>query len=542
VGGGLLLDGTRSRQTGPLAERQSLGLGMGLSADANSTALQPLPDTRKVLHAEGADRVTFTRLDTDPVLDASLTYHGEFAENVRHALDAQPLSELEKGFLADYTRLYPGAELSTPLQVQEVPGHNALRVSLGLKLPGYLRLAENKQLTADFGLNTLISQLRLPDQAPRKLPLRLGQPGLYRHAVEFRFPEEISTRDDRVPFDHAGANFELHSLAESKRDHARFSAELVLLKDRLEPAEWANHRDQLTKIWPRLAGHITIPTLNTHQSTGVIDKLKAAQEDARRGRDKLKTQAQREAQAKLWVAQARLDSGRLPPKPRAQVMAEAGEQLDHLGRASEAASFFREAVALDPQSSVAHSGMSVNALLRGDDELAATHATQALKLAPGDTSPRYTLAYAHYYAGRPEAARDELLTLLKNRSEVDRGYATLWLHLATRRLGGDAVAATQPYQPEATSSDRPPAWPYPVIKLLDGSSTLSDALKAANADTQAAAGRLCELYFFLGQQQLANKQAAAARESFQKAVGTGVVEFTEHALAQRELNALATSR
>lgn len=537
--GGLLLDGTRGRQTGPLAERESRGLGFGLPTDASTQALSPLPDSRRVLHVEGEDRVVFSRLSTDPVLEAQLTYHGEFAENIRYMLDAQPLPEVEKRFVSEYARHYPGAEVTTPLQVEEVAGRNALRVRLGLKLPNYLRLPEAKQLAGEFGLPAVITELRLPDQAPRKLPMRLGNLGIYRHAVEFKFPEEVYTRDERTPFDHVGNHFELHTLVDGKRDSARFAAELVLLKEKLEPADWPGHRDLLLKLWPRIAGNVTVPTLSQRQATALLDRLKGADEEVKRGQARLKTEAQQSAQAKLWVLQARLDSGRLPPRPRSQILAERGVQQDHLGRPAEAALSFKEALQLDPQNSAAHAGLSVNALLRGEDELSVSHASQALQLAPGESGPRYTRAYAHYYAGRIDAARDELLDILRSRSEVDRSYATLWLHIATRKLGGDAVGATRPYQPLASSSDSQPAWPYPVVKLLNGNGTLDEALAAARADKQAAEGRLCELYFFLGQQQLLNGQAGAARESFQKAVNTGVVEYTEYALAQRELQQLA---
>lgn len=539
VDGGLLLDGTRGRQTGPLAERESRGLGFGLPTETSAQALSPLPDSRRVLHVEGEDRVVFSRLSADPVLEAQLTYHGEFAENIRYLLDAQPLPEVEKRFAGEYARHYPGAEVTTPLQVEEVAGRNALRVRLGLKLPNYLRLPDPKQLAGEFGLPAVISELRLPDQAPRKLPMRLGSLGIYRHAVEFKFPEEVYTRDERTPFDHVGNHFELHTLIDGKRDSARFAAELVLLKEKLEPADWPGHRDLLLKLWPRISGNVTVPTLSQRQATALLDRLKGADEEVKRGQAKLKTEAQQSAQAKLWVLQARLDSGRLPTRPRSQILAERGVQQDHLGWFNEAALSFKEALQLDPQNSAAHAGLSANALLRGEDELSVSHASQALQLAPGDSGPRYTRAYAHYYAGRTDAARDELLDILRNRTEVDRSYATLWLHLATRKLGGDAVAATRAYQPLASSSDSQPAWPYPVVKLLNGNGTLDEALAAARADKQAADGRLCELYFFLGQQQLLSGQAGAARESFQKAVSTGVVEYTEYALAQRELQQLA---
>ena len=531
------LDGTRAQQTGPLAERQSLGLGRGLLADASATALSALPDGRQTVRVSGEDRIVFRSLAEDPVLDSELTYHGDQAEGMRYLLAQQPLAEVEKQFAAEYVRHYTGAELEGPMQVQEVEGHNALRLRLHFRLPKYLRMPDGKSLAGDYGLVSIVQMLRLPDQVPRKQPMMLGSPGIYRHAVEFRFPEEVYTRDTRQPFDIVDRHYELHTLSEGGRDSARISGELRLLDDRLPAAEWMAHRDQLVKLWPRLEGAISVPSVNSRQAALVNERATAYDQQARTS-GRIRTKAQVGAQVQAWVAQARLDSNRLPPALRAKVLVDLGVQQDHLGLLKEAAQTFDEALKLDPRNADAHAGMSVNALLRHEDALAIDHASQALELSPNETAPRYTRAYARYYAGEAGQARDELLEILKSRSEAERGYATLWLHLATRRLGGDAVAAIKPYQ----STDTKPAWPQPVVQLLSGTGTLDQAVAAAKADKDEAEGRLCELYFFLGQQQLLEGRAEAARESFQKAVNTGVVEFTEHALAQRELQKLAAAR
>ncbi|MEK8029592.1 DUF3857 domain-containing protein [Ideonella sp. DXS29W] len=535
VAGGLLLDGTRARQTGPLPERVSRGLGWGLATDASATALTALPDSRESVHVESEDRVVFERIADDPTLIAQMTYQGDFAESLRYSLDAQPAAEVEKQFSAEVVRHYPRAELIEPMAIDEVEGHNAVRVRMKFKLPDYLRLQDGKQLVGDYGLASVMNELRLPDQAPRKTPMRLGMLGIYRHAVEFKFPEEVFSRDERTPFDHLGAAFELHTLVDGKRDSARISSELKLLRDRVEAADWVAHRDLLVKLWPRLSGTVGVSTISQKQGADLLAKIRAADESARRGATKPGTEVQQTAQLKLWMLQSQLDGGRLPRKPRAQVLVERGMQQDHLGQVGDANQSFKDALGLDADNADAHAGLSVNALLRGDDEGAITHASQALKLSPTDAGPRYTRAFAHYYAGRTDAARDELLEILKSRSEIERSYATLWLHLVTRKLGGDAAQVTKPYLP----ADSKPAWPYPVVKLFNGSGTLDEALAAARADKQAADGRLCELYFFLGQQQLLSGQTQAAREWFQKAVDTRVREFTEYALAQRELQAMA---
>ncbi|WP_374562532.1 DUF3857 domain-containing protein [Ideonella sp.] len=530
-----LLDGTRSRQTGPLAERQSFGLGQGLVVDAGTAGLSSVPDGHDTLRVAGEDRLVFTSLAEDPRLSADIVYHGDVAESVRHTLDAQPASELEKQFLDEYTRFYSGAQLDGAMQVDEVEGHNALRVRLNFKLPNYLRLVDRKTLVGDYGLPGLVQMLRLPDQVPRKLPMVLGSPGIYRHTLEFRFPEEVYTSEAKRPFDVVDPNFELHIAADFKRASARFDGELRLLNEQLKAADWSAHREQLVKLWPRLMGTVNVPTIGPKEAARLTERGKKDNAETLRVLSSRRTKVQVTAQINLWVAQAQLDSNRLTPLLRAKILTERGVQQDHLGQASEAALSFTEALKLDPSNSEAHAGLSVNALMQRQDALAIEHASKALALAPSDSGPRYTRAYAHYYAGQPEQARDELLEVLKNRADVDRGYATLWLHVVSKRLGSDGVAATQPFKP----SDSKPAWPYPVVELLNGTGSLDQALAAARADKDETDGRLCELYFFLGQQQLLDGKPQVARDWFQKAVNTRVVEFVEYALAERELQKLA---
>ncbi|MEI8326655.1 MAG: DUF3857 domain-containing protein [Betaproteobacteria bacterium] len=533
-----VLDATRSMQKGPLVDRQANIFGRGLLAQSGETGLLLLPDTKTELRVEVNDKMVFSKISDDPVLDVEITYFGDLAENVRAVLAGASAEEFGRKMTTDYARVYQSPEPIGDIHTQDVAGRNALRVTRQFKLLRYLRLNEQQQLAGDWSLYALMQPLRLPDQTPRTQPLQLGYAGIYRQTLELKFPEDVFRRDGVQTFDEANPRFELQMRSETKLNSIKLAGEIRMLKESLESADWSAHRDKLTRVWPRLSGTLSIPSLKLAQADQLTERLRLLAEEARKGKSAAKTADQADAQARLMVAQTRLASGRLSDRNRVRVLLEQGVQLDHLSRVDEAAASLEEALALEPESGEVYAALSVNALLRQKDSKAIDHATKALALAPNDNAPRYTRAIAQYYLGRLEPARDDLASALANRADLDRSYAALWLYIVTRKMGHDGVAAVRDYLPRDTK----PAWPFSVLQVFNGSATVDQALAAARADKGVAAGRLCELYFFLGQQQLADGQTRQAREWFQKSIDTGVSEFTEHALAQRELARLAAAR
>jgi len=170
------LDGTRAYQTGPLAERQSLGLGRGLVVRAASTALAELPSGAAELRISTRDTLRFKHVADDPRLEARITYHGEAAEGLRGTLASRPADELDKQLIGEYARFYASVRSEAPMRVEEEAGHNAVTLVLQMTVPRYWRFPEQKSLAGDFALHGLMQPLRLPDQAPRKTALRLGRP------------------------------------------------------------------------------------------------------------------------------------------------------------------------------------------------------------------------------------------------------------------------------------------------------------------------------------------------------------------------------
>jgi lipoprotein NlpI len=285
-------------------------------------------------------------------------------------------------------------------------------------------------------------------------------------------------------------------------------------------------------VWPRLGNSFNLGTITSAQSEELRKELAAMDDRVRKNELKLVTREQVSAQVKLALLSKQLAAGRLPDKLRAEALVAQGIQFDHLGRLREGRQAFDQALALDKTNAEVYAAMAVNALWQRQDQEAVVFANRALEMAPANTAPRYTRAWARYFTGDAGQARDDLLDILKSRTEVERSYGAIWLYLATRRAGGDGERALGAYLPNGSK----PGWPYPVLQWLAGQSSLEAAVAGTWDGDKPDRGRECELYFFAAQKALLDNDLKLARSHLQKSLASGVVEFTEYAMSQRELD------
>lgn len=528
------LDGTRAYQTGALAGRGSTGLGQGLVAQASETGLTNLPSGVSDVRVAATSTIRVTKFSEDPILEARVVYYGEFAENVRAAVANAPVAELEKTWVNEYIRAYPGATPLDALQVSEIPQQNALALSMRYRLADYLKLNKQRQLAAEYYLVTLMESLRLPTQAPRTLPVRINGQGIYRESVDTEFPAEVFAKGFTDRFDERNSIFELRENIRGDVRSTHLEAELRLLTDTIPAAEWPSHLQRVQQTFQHFGGNMTVPSASPQQLDEFKARLATLSKEYDQGKYKKATQVQVRSMTELLIQDAQLASDRLPPKLRARTLIDRGINLDNLGRTAPAAKDLQEAIQIDPRNADAHSALAVNALIRGQYDQSRSEAAAALGLAPTQVGPRYTRVYANFFGASYADARAELVDILKDPAEVERSYASLWLYLTARRAGEDGAAAIANYLP----SGQQPDWPYPVLAWLTNKIDFPDALAATKKDNLGDPNKQCELYFYAAQKYLADGNVTKAREYFQRSLDTGVIEFNEYAFSARELQRL----
>lgn len=527
----LWLDATRPLQRGAPASRQSVGLGRGLIARAGTSELSAMPASRDVLRSETTDTFRFPRLAEDGQFESITTYHGDMAEWLRGARAALPQDELHKLLVGEVMRIYPSFVLEGAPQIDEVEGSNAVKVSLRFRTGSYWRFPEKRNLVGDFVLLPLAAALRLPNQTPRSEATVIEMPGRYLHKLRFEFGDEaFAQQPSSSRFDERNDHFVLQMRYRGEARWQEIEGELRLLADSIAAGAWTQYRDQLNKALPRLANVLNIPALPPSDVPAMRKELAELLEKMRQGSIKVLTEDQMTARSRLLVAERILAADRLQPKLRAQMLVERAVQLDHLGMSDAALAVLIQALKLDANQAETHEALAVNALMRRSDAQAREHAERALQLAPNSIAPRYTRAWANFFAGELQPAREELKDILQSGTEVERSYGSIWLYLVSRRLGDEGGAQSVPLP----AGGQPP-WPYAVLQLMQGKLDLDAALAFAREDVRARRGRECELYFYAGQKALLDHDLDRARSYLRKSIDTGVVEFNEHAMAKREL-------
>ncbi|MFN5047306.1 DUF3857 domain-containing protein [Roseateles sp.] len=537
--GWLWLDATRSLQTGPASERAVSGLSPALLARSGESAPLATPLAYEQLRAELRDVFSFARLAEAGDLVSEAVYYGEVAENLRMARASQPQEAFEALLMGDLARAYPAYQRQGAVQVEDVPGRNALRITQRLRANGDIwRLLSKGVMGTEVALSGVMGPLRLPDMTPREQALNVSLPGTYKHIVRFEFSEQAYARESEAPFTDSNEFFELRLRNKGGPRFGEFQAELQLKTDRIEAAQWARYRDGLQKVWPRLATQLAIPAIDPGRSDDFRSAAKALSERLRSGRLKVATQVQANAHYDLLAQELILAGKRLPPKLQARVQIEHGQSLDYLGQHQAARQAFENAIQLDPVLSEAQASLAVNALIRGQDTEAQRAAEQALRLAPNEPAPRYTRAQARYMAGDFAGASEDLRELLRGGtgSEAERGYRGLWLFLAQQAQGQDGRAATA----DLVGSSDKPAWPMPLLRMLRGELSLKEVQAQVAADKADQAGRECELYFFAAQKAVLERDTEQARRWLDRSLATGVMEFIEYGLARRERERLAS--
>jgi lipoprotein NlpI/transglutaminase-like putative cysteine protease len=527
----VFLDATRSQQTGTVAARESRDLGLGLLARDGVDALTPLPSGRDTVRTETIDTFSFPKLNEEGSMTSVTTLHGEPAEWFRLLQASQPQADIDRAVSAEIVRAYPSLTISGPIEFETATEDNTVKITSHFRTGDFWTLPEQRWLVGRYALFGLAVPLRLPDQATRTQPYRIASPGRYLHHTSVVFGEPFPGAPVSTHIDETNDVFDLHVRFEAQSPREDAYGELRLLADTVAPADWQAHRDKLNKSWPKLSGNFVVSPLSVEQQAALRTEGDALLAKLRRGDMLTTTQVQAAAYLRMLALDKELDSDRLPPPLRAQVLAAKGVQLDHLGKLDAAKGAFEASLLLDPASAETHGALAENAMYRGDDAMMLKEVGETLRLAPSRTDPYKTRGIAHYLAGDMAAASADFVSALQARDEIEHSYGAIWLYLATRRGGGDGVRAVKAYEPTAPY----PEWPYGVLQLMEGRIGFAAALEASRENGQRSLNRECELYFFAGEKALADGDLATARKYLRLSVATGVTEFVEYQAARREL-------
>lgn len=532
------LDGTRAQQSGTIVQRQSIGLGKGLVLQQGILKLEDLPetDTEERIAIEESYRVP--ALSDDPILELKMTYFGEMAELLRAAIASQPIASIEAQLNSNFIRFHPNATKVTPLRIEEISNDNAIRVIQNFKLPEFWQFPDQAKLVGNYFLWNFIDPLRHTDEASRQQAFQIRYPGIYRHTIAIEFSEDVAKSESNKEFHDEDHHLYVQTNLDVEPRKFLIRSELHLLKDKVTAAEWSAYNDFLRKLLPNLEGTFSVPAVSDSQ----LPKLKYAinsEIESWKGffvKNKPVTNVQADSRIKILRLNAELESNRLPPKLKAQALRERGVLLDQTDRVDLASKDFELALKLLPNDPSVLADAAINYFEMGQNNLALEYAKKTLEASPSNSSANRTIANVYYFEEDYISAKKSLLTLLKNRSEINDGYAAIFLYFAAKRNDENATEVVKPYLAGNQS-----VWPYPLLQFITGSGTFDHALAVAQEERKDPS-KLCELYFYAGEKYLIDGQINQAKELFQKSVDTGVTEYVEFSMSKRRLRQMNASR
>jgi lipoprotein NlpI/transglutaminase-like putative cysteine protease len=526
------LDATRDRQTGPLAERQSRGLGKGLLLASTTTTPTSLPSNADVTQMMVRDTFNITDLTKDISLESKVTYFGDYAEGMRMAIAAKQPAELDAMMTAWYSRIYGNIQTVAPLQIDDSKDNDKITISQHFVLLDGVKLDDKKvMLRVPEASWSLFDVLRVPNQQSRMTPLQTGA-GRVVQEIDVKFGEDVFKSTEPYAYEDSDRIASFHRHMTSTARELTIRDEVQFMNDEVPTSEWVAHSEFVKKTTGMLQMMSNIPTLTAARGATLNADATRITADLKSG--KLQIPAGRKSIATFdqMLRTAQLDSNRLPSGPRAAILAQRGDDDDILGDPTAGAADYKAALALRPDDSSVLRGAAVNANLAGDYARAVELTTRALSSRPDDTVALEAQARAYYLQKNYAAAIADWQAVLKDSSAVQRGYPLLWLGLAVKRSGGNLKATLQPYT-DAGLSD---SWPRPLIDMELGKTTPEAAIAAAKvADVVKTRDQMTEAYFYAAEESLIDGDSSAASANYRLASSVGDASYLESSAAKQRL-------
>jgi lipoprotein NlpI/transglutaminase-like putative cysteine protease len=518
------LDGTRNEQSGTLAHRQSTGLGKGLPLAADTQALAALPSAADSPRLTIKDTIVFSRIADDPTLESRITYHGELAEALRATLAARGSEVVARQLASTYLKVYPKARAAGAMQVEQSSDDDAVTFVQHFNVPGFWRFPEERALVGDEVAWGVAQALSYPKSESRAAPYLIELPGIYRHTVTVKLPEDVFAQAPAQHFEDGDSHLSLRVDQRGSKRESVFDTELHLQGGEVRPDEWAAYMSKVTSLEHHLQNVVVVPSVPKDKQDAAVQAMKAGAEQLRRDPHKYATDVQRGSSLKLLALSAQIDGGRLPPSLKAQALTDRGAAYDNLGRYAEAQADFAQALQLDADSRETLTGAAINAFNQGQFERAETFTAKVLAQDPHQSDALNAQALARYFRGDLAGAKADWQQMLTDSAAVRRGYPLVWLALDLRNAKQDPAPLASSY----SADDLPTEWPRPLVDFALGKTTADaviDAAKAAKNPTES----LCEAYFYIGERYRADGDIAQARKYWQKSRDQGVVEYIEDA-------------
>ncbi len=186
-----------------------------------------------------------------------------------------------------------------------------------------------------------------------------------------------------------------------------------------------------------------------------------------------------------------------------------------------------------------YSSRGLAELGKGQDERAAEDFEKMNEMQPNSQLSFFDRGCTHLLQAQTrEAIADFQLSIAVDPKATNAVYATLWMHIAKKRLGDDD---SDSMAKEAEKADLT-LWPGPALKLYLDEITSDQVLSAAadpNPETQVS--RMCEAHFYTAEYALMHQRRTAAEIEFRAARDACPKDYVEYAASLLELKKMSAA-
>lgn len=258
------LDPTRDHQRGPLASRFLPDYGKALVIREGETALtevRPMGYAAASMHLD--TRFEIPDYQGPAKLTIRSIYQGREADSMRYLLASNSRAQLQKNYLNDTTRLYPGVENTGDVTFQDEPDKNEITSHEPYTVPKLWqpRNSDEANLYAEVYPSAIDAETKLPTTRIRTAPIAVNHPKDIRETFTFELPEPGNFPNESVEVKDPAFTFSYQVQKTGKFLNIDFRYQSLAAEVPVEriPEYLAN----LKKVRDQLGYSITVPKART---------------------------------------------------------------------------------------------------------------------------------------------------------------------------------------------------------------------------------------------------------------------------------------
>lgn len=520
------LDATRQPQVGRLEAMGQIWEGASvLVVDKGNRKFTRIstPERQQRVAAELTESIKTAKFGEDATLVSTYVWTGVNAELRRLVIASIPRTALEKSFIEQYEKRYPGVQLKS-LDIKDDTQENRVTVVMTMTSPK-LFVGGNEGWGVRYAPENMAGMVPLPPSPSRVSPLALPAAGILKYTVDVEFPKEVAVVGDPVSRSIRDAAFDFTSRRVFRGNQASATIELKAFERIVEADRMGTYAANVRKLMTSDPGIFFAAKEN----------IKAAESIFSAGTPTLQRTLETRLNTQAANIAKTIAAGNLSGEDLVSAHCERANALSDLNKLDESLAAAQEAVKVNPTSATALECRGSAYYYKGDFTKAIADFSKALTTAPDKAAYLYyRRGQARHYAGQMAAAIEdfEKSTGVSGKDSEENLYPELWRTWSQQKAGTKPTEAQQKLAAQNPRGD----WPRPALAMLHGLITVDQML--ATLDGKKGDDRdmnLCEAYFYAGQYYLTHGDKAKAREYFKMTRDKGVIVYAEHAAAGIEL-------